>query len=64
VFILAKNNFVLEASQVAAFGAIHFPNDYISWSQLYEISESGTPQKSAYKSELHKIDPFNPRYFE
>lgn len=63
VIVLANNNSLEEAKSLAAFGTTIFPNDFASWSALYELSPEGSEEKAAYKKRLHEIDPFNPKYF-
>ena len=53
-----------EAKSLAAFGTTIFPNDFASWSALFELSPDGSNEKLAYKKRLHKIDPYNPKYFD
>jgi O-antigen ligase len=62
--ILAQNNSIKEAKELAAFATTIFPNDYSSWYALYQIAPQGTPEREAYKQKLHKIDPHNPEYFK
>jgi O-antigen ligase len=60
--ILAQNNSVTEAKELAAFTTTIFPNDYSSWYALYQIAAEGSPEREAYKKRLNQIDPFNPEY--
>ncbi len=64
IVILAQSNRLEDAKLLAAFGTTVFPNDFASWSALYELSPEGSEEKAAYKNRLHEIDPFNPKYFE
>ena len=64
IIVLANNNNLEEAKSLAAFGTTVFPNDFASWSALYELSPEGSTEKSTYKKKLHEIDPFNPKYFD
>lgn len=64
VIVLAQNNQLEDAKRLAAFGTTVFPNDFASWSALYELSPEGSKEKAAYKKRLHEIDPFNPKYFD
>jgi hypothetical protein len=61
---LASNNQNEEARELAAFAALEFPNDYISWWSLDQLTRDGTPEKEFIRSKLHIIDPFNPAYFD
>ena len=61
---LAENNELEKAKSLAAFGTTIFPNDFASWSALFELSPEGSDEKLAYKKRLHKIDPYNPKYFD
>jgi O-antigen ligase len=60
---LARNNQNQEARELAAFAALEFPNDYVSWWALYQLTRDGTPEKEFIRAKLHEIDPFNPAYF-
>ncbi len=64
IVILAQSKRLEDAKRLAAFGTTVFPNDFASWSALYELSPEGSDEKAAYKKRLHEIDPFNPKYFE
>ena len=64
IVALAQNNRVEEAKLLAAFGTTVFPNDFASWSALYELSPADSNEKLAYKKRLHEIDPYNPKYFD
>jgi O-antigen ligase len=64
IVILAQNNRIEEAKLLAAYGTTIFPNDFASWSALYELSPEDSKERLAYKKRLHEIDPFNPKYFE
>jgi hypothetical protein len=64
IVVLAQSNRVEDAKLLAAFGTTVFPNDFASWSALYELSPEGSKEKAAYKKRLHEIDPFNPKYFD
>jgi O-antigen ligase len=61
---LAKNNQIESARELAVFAALEFPNDYVSWWALDQLTRDGIPQKEAIRVKLHEIDPFNPAYFE
>jgi hypothetical protein len=60
---LARNNQNQEARELAAFAALEFPNDYVSWWALDQLTRDGTPEKEFIRAKLHEIDPFNPAYF-
>lgn len=64
IIVLAQNQKLEEAKSLAAFGTTIFPNDFASWSALFELSPDGSNEKLAYKKRLHKIDPYNPKYFD
>lgn len=64
IVILAQSKRLEDAKRLAAFGTTVFPNDFASWSALYELSPEGSKEKAAYKKRLHEIDPFNPKYFD
>lgn len=64
IITLANNNENGAARELAALGALKFPNDFTSWYALYELTLDGTPEKEAIKKKLHQIDPFNPKYFD
>jgi hypothetical protein len=53
-----------EAKVLAAMGTTVFPNDFASWSALYELSGEGSKEREAYRNKLHEIDPLNPKYFK
>jgi hypothetical protein len=61
---LARNNQNEEARELAAFAALEFPNDYVSWWSLYQLTRDGTPEKEFIRSKLLQLDPFNPAYFD
>ena len=61
---LAQNNELEKAKTLAAYGTTIFPNDFASWSALFELSPEGSNEKLAYKKRLHKIDPYNPKYID
>lgn len=61
---MANNNQNGEARELAAFAALEFPNDYVSWWSLYQLTRDGTPEKEFIRSKLHQLDPFNPAYFD
>ena len=63
VLLVGQANYE-EAKVLAAMGTTVFPNDFASWSALYELSGEGTKEREAYRNKLHDIDPFNPKYFE
>ncbi len=64
IVLLANSDRIEDAKRLAAFGTTVFPNDFASWSALYEISPEGSKEKNAYKIKLHEIDPFNSKYFD
>ena len=53
-----------EAKVLAAMATTVFPNDFASWSALYELSGEGSKEREAYRNKLHEIDPLNPKYFK
>jgi O-antigen ligase len=61
---LANNNENDEARKLALFATGKFPNDYVSWWALDQLTRDGFPEKEAIRVKLHEIDPFNPAYFE
>ncbi len=61
---LANNNLNNEARELAAFAALKFPNDYVSWWALEQLTREGVPEKEAIQRMLHQIDPHNPKYFD
>jgi hypothetical protein len=61
---LASNNQNEEARKIALFATEKFPNDYVSWWALDQLTRDGIPEKEAIRVKLHEIDPFNPAYFE
>lgn len=61
---LAGNSQNEQARELAAFSAIKFPNDYVSWWALDQLTRDGIPEKEFIRSKLHEIDPFNPAYFK
>ena len=63
VLLVGQANYE-EAKVLAAMGTTVFPNDFASWSALYELSGEGTKEREAYRNKLHEIDPFNPKYFK
>jgi hypothetical protein len=64
ILSLANNNQNEEARELAAFAALKFPNDYVSWWALDQLTRDGIPEKAFIRSKLHEIDPFNPAYFD
>ena len=63
VLLVGQANYE-EAKVLAAMGTTVFPNDFASWSALYELSGEGSKEREAYRNKLHEIDPFNPKYFK
>lgn len=61
---LASNNQNDEARKLALFATLKFPNDYVSWWALDQLTRDGVPEKEAIRIKLNEIDPFNPAYFE
>jgi len=61
---LANNNQNDQARELASFAALKFPNDYISWWALDQLTRDGIPEKEFIRKKLHEIDPFNPTYFK
>jgi hypothetical protein len=61
---LASNNQNEQARELAAFSAVKFPNDYVSWWALDQLTREGIPEKEFLRAKLHEIDPFNPAYFK
>jgi O-antigen ligase len=64
VLSLARNNQGDQARELAAFAALKFPRDYVSWWTLDQLTREDTPEKEFLRNELHKIDPFNPAHFK
>jgi len=64
IMSLASNNQNEEARKIALFATEKFPNDYVSWWALDQLTRDGIPEKEAIRVKLHEIDPFNPAYFE
>ena len=64
IVLLAEQGDYEEAKVLAAVGSTFFPNDFASWSALYELSGEGSREREAYRNKLHEIDPFNPKYFK
>lgn len=61
---LASNNQNDEARKLALFATSKFPNDYVSWWALDQLTRDGVPEKEAIRIKLNEIDPFNPAYFK
>lgn len=61
---LASNNQNDEARELASFAALNFPNDFVSWWALDQLTRDGIPEKELIRSKLHEIDPYNPAYFK
>ena len=61
---LANGNENGKARELASFGALKFPNDYVSWWSLDQLTRDGTPEKEFIRLKLHEIDPLNPAYFK
>ena len=64
IISLGDNNLNDDARELASFSALKFPNDYVSWRALYELTRDGIPEKEFIRKQLHQIDPFNPTFFE
>lgn len=64
IMSLARNNQNQEARELAAFAALKFPNDYVSWWALDQLTRDGIPEKEFIRAKLHEIDPYNPAYFK
>jgi O-antigen ligase len=64
IVLFVQNNRLEDAKRLAAQGITAFPNDFASWSALYELSPADSEERLAYKKRLHEIDPHNPKYFD
>jgi len=64
IISLANGNENDKARELAAFAALKFPNDYVSWWALDQLTRGGIPEKEFIRKKLHEIDPFNPTYFK
>jgi O-antigen ligase len=64
IISLANNNQNDKARELAAFAALKFPSDYVSWWALDQLTRDGIPEKEFLRAKLHEIDPFNPAYFK
>lgn len=64
VVALANSGLNVLAAELALYGTTRFPNDYASWSSLYELSGPGTQDAEIYRKKLQEIDPFNPKFFD
>jgi hypothetical protein len=64
IISLANNNQNDKARELAAFAALKFPSDYVSWWALDQLTRDGIPEKEFLRAKLHEIDPFNPSYFK
>jgi len=64
IISLANNNQNDQARELAAFAALKFPSDYVSWWALDQLTRDGIPEKEFLRAKLHEIDPFNPAYFK
>lgn len=53
-----------KARELATFGTLKFPNDYVSWWALDQLTRDGIPEKEFIRAKLHEIDPLNPAYFK
>jgi O-antigen ligase len=61
---LASNNQNDKARELASFAALKFPNDFISWWALDQLTRDGIPEKEFIGAKIHEIDPYNPAYFK
>lgn len=61
---LANNNQNDKARELASFAALKFPNDFLSWWALDQLTLDGIPEKEFIVAKLHEIDPYNPKYFD
>jgi hypothetical protein len=64
IILLAQNGMNSEAKRLAAFGTEKFPNDFASWSALYDLTLDGTSEQDAYRIRINRIEPYDPKYFK
>jgi O-antigen ligase len=64
VVSLANNNQNDQARELASFAALKFPNDFVSWWTLDQLTPDGIPEKEFIRAKIHEIDPYNPAYFK
>ena len=51
-----------EAQSLAVEAALKFPDDYVAWFTLNQITPEGTSEKKAFIKHLHELDPYNPEF--
>jgi hypothetical protein len=61
---LANNNQNDQARELASFAALKFPNDFVSWWTLDQLTRDGIPEKEFIRAKIHEIDPYNPKFFD
>ncbi len=62
--LLKANQFDSMALEVATDGVRYFPNSFLIWRVLLDMTQEGTEQREQALSRLHELDPNNPDFME
>ena len=62
VGVLSSNKFEKDALDVAKEAVIHFPNSFVMWKVLADMSTVGSQDQIEAIKRLHELDPNNPAY--
>ena len=62
VGVLSSNKFEKDALDVAKEAVIHFPNSFVMWKVLADMSAVGSQDQIEAIKRLHELDPNNPAY--
>jgi O-antigen ligase len=62
VGVLSSNKFDKDALDVVKEGIIHFPNSFVMWKVLADLSAVGSKDQLDAMKRLHALDPNNPAY--
>ncbi len=62
--LLKANGFDSMALEVAIDGVRYFPNSFITWRVLLDMTQEGTQRREQALSRLHELDPNNPDFMK
>lgn len=60
--LLKANQFDSMALEVATDGVRYFPNSFLTWRALLDVTKEGTELRDEALSRLHELDPNNPDF--
>jgi O-antigen ligase len=62
--LLKANQFDSMALEVATDGVQYFPNSFLTWRVLLDMTQEGSEQREEAFSRLHELDPNNPDFMK